>query len=147
MSSVRTWFVLIAAAWLTGLVAPTQGHAQPPAEPTVALRGTSLVSYFQPGGPVKGQAALRHDFDGARYLFSSAQNKAAFVADPDRYLPQFAGLCTSGLSKGAIGESDPTVWKIVDGNLYLFSTAERMPADAQAHETIARAKQHWDKRK
>jgi YHS domain-containing protein len=143
MASIRAWLALIATAWFTGLAA----HAQAPAEPAVALRGMDLVSYFLPGGPVKGQSAFRHDFDGARYLFSSAQNKAAFVADPDRYLPQFAGLCTSGLSKGFIGESDPNVWKIVDGKLYLFSTAERMPADAQAPETIARAKQNWDKRK
>jgi hypothetical protein len=39
------------------------------------------------------------------------------------------------------------VWKIVNGKLYLFSTAERMPRDAQAPETIARAKQNWAKRK
>ncbi|MDZ7591263.1 MAG: YHS domain-containing (seleno)protein [Rubrivivax sp.] len=122
-------------------------HAQGTAEPGLALRGMDVVSYFQAGGPVKGQAAMRHDFDGARYLFSSAQNKAAFVADPDRYLPQFAGLCTSGLSKGFIGDGDPTVWKIVAGKLYLFSTAERMPADAQASETIARANQNWAQRK
>ena len=29
---------------------------------------------------------------GARYLFASAQNKAAFLAAPDPYLPQFSGL-------------------------------------------------------
>lgn len=56
------------------------------------------------------------------------------MADPDRYLPQFDGLCTAGLSKGFIGQSDPMVWKIVGGKLFLFSTAERMPADAQAAE-------------
>ena len=124
-----------------------QVTAPAPAEPALALRGIDVVSYFQAGGPVKGQAALRHDFDGARYLFSSAQNRAAFVADPDRYLPQFDGLCTTGLSKGFTGQSDPTVWKIVGGKLYLFSTADRMPADAQAPETIARAKENWAKRK
>jgi YHS domain-containing protein len=143
VTSIRTFWALVALVLFTGLPA----HAQGTAEPAVALRGTDVVSYFKDGGPVKGQPAFRHDFDGARYLFSSAQNKAAFVADPDRYLPQFAGLCTSGLSKGFIGESDPNVWKIVDGKLYLFSTAERRPADAQAPETIARAKQNWDKRK
>lgn len=143
MTFIRALVVLLAAAFVTCLPA----HAQGSAEPAPALRGMDVVSYFQAGGPVKGQAALRHDFDGARYLFSSAQNKAAFVADPDRWLPQFAGLCTSGLSKGFIGESDPTVWKIVDGKLYLFSTAERRPADAQAAETVARAKENWAKRK
>lgn len=143
MATVR---ILIAFFALV-LFASVPAHAQGTNEPAAALRGMDLVSYFQAGGPVKGQSEFRHDFDGARYLFSSAQNKAAFVADPDRYLPQFAGLCTSGLSKGFIGESDPNVWKIVDGKLYLFSTSERMPADAQAPETIARAKQNWDKRK
>lgn len=149
MASVRTWLAFVATACFIGLVAHSQAQAQAqaPTEPTPALRGMDLVSYFQTGGPVKGQAAFRHDFDGARYLFSSAQNKAAFVADPDRYLPQFGGLCTTGLSKGFIGQSDPAVWKIVDGKLYLFSTAERMPADAQAPETIARANENWGKRK
>ena len=136
---------LISIAWALFAAGPALG--QTTAEPTVALRGMDVVSYFHPGGPVKGQAVLRHDFDGARYLFSSAQNKAAFVAEPDRWLPQFAGLCASGLSKGFIGESDPTVWKIVAGKLYLFSTAERVPADTQAAETVAHAKQNWDKRK
>lgn len=122
-------------------------HSQPPAEPALALRGIDVVSYFQAGGPVKGQPALRHDFDSARYLFASEQNRAAFAADPERYLPQFAGLCTGGLSKGMTGQSDPNVWKIVGGKLYLFSTAERMPADAHAAETVARAEENWGKRK
>lgn len=129
------------------LCAALPADAQGTAEPVTALQGMDVVSYFQDGGPVKGQSAFRHVFDGARYLFSSAQNKAAFVADPDRWLPQFEGLCTTGLSKGFAGQSDPLVWKIVGGKLYLFSTAERMPADAQAGETVVRAKEHWARRK
>ena len=147
MTCVRAVLTLMLCGCFFAPFAAQSAQAQAPAEPTPALRGMDLVSYFQPGGPVKGQAALRHDFDGARYLFSSAKNRAAFMAEPDRYLPQFAGLCTTGLSKGFIGESDPNVWKIVDGRLYLFSTAERMPADAQAPETIARATENWAKRK
>jgi YHS domain-containing protein len=137
----------LSALFALAFFAAPPAQAQNAAEPALALRGIDVVSYFQPGGPVKGQPALRHDFDGARYLFSSAQNRAAFAADPDRYLPQFAGLCTSGLSKGITGQSDPAVWKIVGGKLYLFSTVERMPADAQAGETIARAAENWAKRK
>ena len=37
--------------------------------------------------------------------------------------------------------------KIVGGKPYLFSTAERMPPDAQAAETVARAREKWGKRK
>ena len=69
------------------------------------------------------------------------------MADPDRDLPQFDGLCTAGLSKGDIGQSDPLVSKIVGGKPYPFSTAERMPPDAQAAETVVRARENWGKRK
>lgn len=143
MPTIRKFLTFFTLSLFTALTA----HAQSNAEPAVALQGTDVVSYFNDSGPVKGQLALRHDFDGARYLFASAQNRAAFVADPDRYLPQFNGLCTTGLSKGFTGQSDPNVWKIVDGKLYLFSTAERMPAAPHVAETIAGANQNWTKRK
>jgi YHS domain-containing protein len=143
VTSLRTVLALITVTLFASLPA----RAQSTSEPAPALRGMDVVSYFQPSGPVKGQPAWRHDFDGARYVFASAQNRAAFVADPDRWLPPFDGLCTAGLSKGFIGQSDPMVWKIVNGKLYLFSTAERMPADAQAAETVARARENWGKRK
>jgi hypothetical protein len=45
------------------------------------------------------------------------------VADPDRYLPQFSGLCANGVSKGMKGAGDPKAWKVVDGKLYLFYSA------------------------
>jgi YHS domain-containing protein len=142
---VRRVVLAVIASIALALFAGVPARAQ--SEPALALRGMDVVSYFKEGGPVKGQAAWQHDFDGARYLFSSAQNRAAFIADPDRWLPQFNGLCTTGLSKGFTGRSDPQVWKVVDGKLYLFSTAERRPADAQTPETLARAQEHWAKRK
>jgi len=92
-------------------------------------------------------SASSPDFDGACYLFASTQNKAAFAAAPDRYLPQFSGLCATGISLGKEIKGDPTTWKIVNDKLYLFSTAERMPADAQATETVARARENWGKRR
>ena len=143
MTYRRASLAFIALVLFTGLPA----HAQGTAEPAVALQGMDVVSYFKEGGPVKGQAALGHDFDGARYQFSSAQNRAAFVADPDRYLPQFSGLCTTGLSKGITGSGDPTAWKIVDGKLYLFNSAAVREKGEKEPDTIALAHQNWAKRK
>lgn len=143
MTPIRVLLAPFVLALFSGLPA----QAQSTAEPAAALGGRDVVGYFKVGGPVPGLPEFCHDFDGARYLFSSARNKAAFVADPDRYLPQFDGLCTTGLSKGFTGQSDPHVSKIVGGKLYLFSTAERVPADAQTSETIARANENWGKRK
>ena len=96
---------------------------------------------------MKGQATFRHDFDGARYLFSSAQHRAAFVADPDRYLPQFSGLCTTGVAVGKEFKGDPNTWKVVDGKLYLYySDAVRARGESDP-TTIARAQKNWTARK
>jgi YHS domain-containing protein len=143
MSPVRRFVVFVSLGLLTGLTA----RAQVSAEPALALQGMDVVSYFKHGGPAQGNAALRHDFDGARYLFSSVQNKAAFVADPDRYLPQFSGLCASGMSKDIKGTGDPNAWKIVDGKLYLFYSAAVLAKAEADPTTIARAHQNWAKRK
>jgi YHS domain-containing protein len=143
MAFVRYCLAFVSLAFFTCLPA----HAQVAGEPAVALQGMDVVSYFKDGGPVKGQAMFRHDFDGARYLFSSAQNRAAFVADPDRYLPQFSGLCTTGVAVGKEFKGDPNTWKVVDGKLYLYySDAVRARGDSDP-ATIARAQKNWAARK
>jgi YHS domain-containing protein len=135
------------AFFLLALLTAVPAHAQNTAEPAVALQGMDVVSYFKDGGPVKGQSAHRADFDGARYLFSSAQNRAAFVADPDRYLPQFSGLCATGVSVGKQLKGDANSWKVVDGKLYLYySDAVRAKGDDDP-TTLARAHKNWAARK
>ncbi|MDZ7591264.1 MAG: YHS domain-containing (seleno)protein [Rubrivivax sp.] len=143
MPSMRALLALFASALFAFLPA----HAQTTAEPGVALRGMDVVSYFKSGGPVPGLPEFRHDFDGARYLFSSAQHKASFVAEPDRYLPQFSGLCTTGISLGKEFKGDPNTWRVVDGKLYLYYSAPvRAKGDADP-ATIAIAHQKWAERK
>ena len=143
MTSLRTFLTFVACLLFTALPAKAQSST----EPALALQGTDVVSYFKAGGPLKGHAALHHDFDGARYLFASAQNKAAFVADPDRYLPQFSGLCTTGIALGKDFKGDPDTWKVVDGKLYLYHSGPvRAKGDADP-ATIAKAHQNWLARK
>ena len=143
MTSLRRLLACFALPlWLA-----TPAQAQATAEPAPALQGMDVVSYFHAAGPVKGQASIRHDFDGARYLFASAQNRATFAADPDRYLPQFSGLCANGVSRDMKGVGDPNAWKVVDGKLYLFySLAVREKAEADP-ATLARAHQKWAARR
>lgn len=143
MTAVRSLLTVLALVLCTGLPA----QAQSSAEPAAAARGMDLVSYFKPGGPVPGQAEFRHDFDGARYLFASAQNKAAFVADPDRYLPQFSGLCATGIAGGKEFRGDPNAWRIVDGKLYFFHSAPVQAKGESDPTTLARAHRNWAARK
>ena len=131
------------------LICGASAYAQDPtaAAPALALKGYDTVSYFKNNGPVKGLPEFRHDWDGVRYQFSSAQYKAAFTADPDRYTPQFAALCATGVSMGKKVEADPNVWKIVDGKLYVFSSTKAREMAEKDPAVLDRSRELWPRLK
>jgi YHS domain-containing protein len=88
--------------------------------PPVAIKGYDPVSYFVEGRPVKGVPSIAYEFDDSRYFFASARNRGLFAANPERYVPQFHGLCAAGLADGRVVEPDPTAFVVRDGKLYLF---------------------------
>jgi YHS domain-containing protein len=86
----------------------------------VAIRGTDPVAYFTEGRAVPGAQAHSLDWNGATWHFASADNRAAFADDPDRYAPQYGGFCAWAVAeKGKLYSTQPDNWKIVDGKLYL----------------------------
>ena len=111
--------------------------------PGVALKGHDPVSYFTDGRPVKGTTGINYDFDERRYLFSSQKNRERFAASPERYTPQFAGLCTTGLAYGMKAEADPSVWKIIDGKLYVFSSTQAREQVEKDPSLLAKAQQQF----
>ena len=124
---------------LTGALFATALFAQ---SPPVSLKGHDPVSYFTEGRPVKGQAGLHHDFDGARYVFASTKNRERFAASPERYTPQFSGLCTTGMALGVKAEADPSIFKIVDGMLYVFSSTGAREKVDKDPSLLAKAQQN-----
>lgn len=110
----------------------------------LALKGYDPVAYFTESRPVKGTPELTHDWDGARYQFSSAKHRETFVANPDRYAPQYGGFCAGGMSLGKKAEANPELWKIVDGKLYVFaSTRAKEGLEKDPPGTIERGGKHW----
>ncbi len=99
---------------------------QPPAGRRIALKGYDPVSYFTAGRPEKGTEAFWFAFDDAIYHFKSAEHRAMFAADPERYAPQYAGFCAAAVSKGELHEPNPEAWAIVDGKLYVVALKERI---------------------
>jgi YHS domain-containing protein len=85
----------------------------------VAIRGYDPVAYFTLGRPTEGNATFKATYQGAEFRFASAANRAAFIANPARYAPQFGGYCAWAVSQGYTAGIDPTAWAIVDGKLYL----------------------------
>ena len=68
----------------------------------------------------------------------------AFQQSPERYVPQYGGYCAYGVAKNAKFTADPTVWKIVDGKLYVNLDREigaLFEQDISGH--IATANKNW----
>lgn len=105
----------------------------------VVLKGHDPVAYFTEGKPTKGDPKYSYDFDDARYHFASARNRDTFVADPEKYAPQFGGYCTGSMSRGVRNEGDPNAWVIRDGRLYVFG-------NTGVYDTMAKEADYMEKR-
>ena len=89
----------------------------------VAIRGTDPVAYFTEAQPVEGKPEFQTDYQGVTWRFASAENRDAFIADPQKYSPAYGGYCAYALSLGAYKvETDPNAWSIVEDRLYLNKT-------------------------
>ncbi|MFN0201732.1 MAG: YHS domain-containing (seleno)protein [Bacteroidia bacterium] len=90
----------------------------------LAIQGYDPVAYFKQGKAVKGSATHAATVEGVVYYCASAANKAALLANPAAYEPQYGGWCAYAM--GANGEKveiNPQTFKIVNGKLYLFYNA------------------------
>jgi YHS domain-containing protein len=85
----------------------------------LAIDGHDAVAYFKTGQPVKGAQEHAVTWNGASWRFASAENKAAFEANPQAFAPQYGGYCAWAVSEGYTAKGDPKHWRIVDGKLYL----------------------------
>ncbi|MEX0366642.1 YHS domain-containing (seleno)protein [Ruegeria sp. HKCCD8929] len=85
----------------------------------LALQGYDPVAYFTEGEPTKGNWKITTLHNDAMYRFASEENKAAFEANPEAYLPEYGGYCAFGAAMGFKFDGDPNIWKIVDNKLYL----------------------------
>ena len=149
MNSWRVFLQQIFLAFVFILLPSAASFAQGnPAEPLrVVLKGYDPVAYFTESRPVKGAPEIKFDWDGGRYLFSNAGNRAKFASNPERYAPQFSGYCTGSMSHGRTLEADPEAWKIVDGKLYVFGQVKFKDMDATDPGVYARAAKNWQQAK
>jgi YHS domain-containing protein len=85
----------------------------------VAINGYDPVAYFTDHKPVKGTEAFSTSYKGATFYFASADHRAAFLSDPERYAPQYGGYCAFGTAKGYKAPTEPQAFTIVDDKLYL----------------------------
>jgi YHS domain-containing protein len=117
---------------------------EPAESSNVALQGYDPVAYFTRGQAVRGDRRISAEHNGVTYHFSNADDKAMFLARPDKYAPQYGGFCAYGTAHDLKLTGDPELWDIVDGKLYLVSNPEAMRAWQQERPSyISRADAIW----
>ena len=110
----------------------------------MAINGYDPVAYFTEGRPLEGRAEIASDWDGATLRFASAENKALFDADPEKYAPAYGGYCAYAVSKGYTASTDPDAWSIYEGRLYLnYSRSVRALWSVNKAGHVASADANW----
>jgi hypothetical protein len=114
----------------------------------IAIKGYDTVAYFTEGRAVKGDSGFELAWRDARWLFANEKHRAMFAEAPERYAPQFGGLCAGAVTRGVVVKADPEAWTIVDGRLYMkVSKASRDEWRKNAEENIQEANEAWAKMK
>ena len=110
----------------------------------LAIHGYDPVAYFVSGEPREGIAAYSYEFEGTKWAFVNEENKQAFIANPDAYIPQYGGHCAYAASKNSIANTDPYAWTIHDGKLYLnYSKGVRTLWSLSRDSNIDKANGYW----
>jgi hypothetical protein len=105
----------------------------------LAIAGFDPVAYFVEGSPVLGKGDYEHALAGAVWRFRNEGNLAAFVDNPEVYMPRFGGYDPVAVARGVGVPGNPTLWLIVENRLYLFHTPEARTAFADNAKTIFEA--------
>lgn len=85
----------------------------------LAIQGYDPIAYFTDNKPTKGSAKFSSEYEGAKYLFASAEHKALFDAEPAKYAPAYGGYCGYAASIDRLSPISPEWFQIIDGKLIL----------------------------
>lgn len=111
-----------------------------------AIRGYDPVAYFKTGKVVEGDKKYQHEWKGAKWYFSSQQNRDDFINSPESYAPQYGGYCAWAVSQGYTASIDPDAWTIYEGKLYLnYSKAVQNTWAKDIPGNIQKADKNWPK--
>jgi YHS domain-containing protein len=110
---------LLAPLLLVGAAFANSPIPQVNTEGGLAIKGYDPVAYFTDGKPIRGSAEFSASYGGADYHFVSAEHRELFLADPEKYVPQYGGYCAYAVSLNRTADIDPDEWAIVNDKLYL----------------------------
>ncbi len=112
----------------------------------IAADGYDVVAYFSDNAATRGQEEFSTDYDAQTWHFSTAANRDAFVANPQKYIPQYGGYCAYAASLNALAFGDPKEWTVLDDKLYFnYNTPTRARWETSARRRVVDADKLWPK--
>lgn len=122
--------------------------AEAAAAADTAIKGYDPVAYFKDGKARQGSDSFTFQWHGMTWHFTSAENRDLFSADPEKYAPRYDGYCAWAMTEARLAVTDPEVWKIVDGKLYLNCSVEACQKwSRDIPGNIEKADRNWQKMK
>jgi hypothetical protein len=110
----------------------------------LAINGFDPVAYFIDGAATPGKDQFQHAFAGVVWRFCNEGDRAAFILEPEVYMPRFGGHDPVGVARGVAVPGDPRLWLISGERLYLFYSSEaRNTFAGDAEYLVTSADRMW----
>jgi len=110
----------------------------------VGIQGYDPVAFFTQNRLVKGRPEFESKYNGVRYLFASAEDKAAFDANPAKYEPQFGGFCAYAASQNHTAPVKIEAFQIVNGRLLMqYDLGVRNKFNKDTQGNLQKADKNW----
>lgn len=110
----------------------------------IALKGYDVVAYHTERKPMKGTDTFAYEWKDAIWFFTSAENRDMFIADPERWAPQYGGYCAWAIAKDMTRPINPKIFRIFDDKLYLNLNMKVHKEWLGKHEQfIVKADEKW----
>jgi YHS domain-containing protein len=110
----------------------------------LAIQGYDPVAYFTENKAVKGNARFASEYDGAKYLFASAEHKSLFDGNPAKYAPAYGGYCGYAASINRLSPISPEWFQIEGGKLILQHNKKAFDLfNKELKENTVKADANW----
>ena len=139
----REWYGIVLVAMLLAGCGSMHTTSEG-ADSRLMLRGNDPVAYVTAGKPTPGSPDIKAEYQGVTYRFASEEHRRQFMANPDRFVPQFGGFCTNGMVY-AIPLGGGESFKIIDGKLYMFGgVRSKLYFEMDEERNLKLAQHYWD---
>lgn len=109
-----------------------------------AIRGYDPVAFFTEGKALMGKDSFSYQWQSATWTFNKKENRELFIAEPEKYAPQFGGYCAYGMAEAHKAPTKTNTWTIVDGKLYFNYNKQVQQAWMKDQASlIQEANKHW----